>query len=529
MNGYFQLVDESGFVGVKIFPPTGDGEKARVNEVMEYLTTRGIVCDLSVLNQTINGAEEPVVLKLQAGACPKEDENYKLEISEDNMTVTARFYPPSTNGNRLSTSEFVNDLRFKKVIFGVNTEKLDAFFENPEYCTDIVVAEGKEPRHGTDATVQYFFNTDVRVRPTLKEDGSVDFFNLNTISHCKEGDELARLIPADLGEEGMNVIGEKLKPRDVKKATLKFGRNIELSEDKMSIFSMVNGHVTLTDDKVFVSDVLEVENVDNSIGNIEYEGSVQINGNVTSNFSVKAKGNIVVNGVVEGAYLEAGGDIIIARGMNGMSKGKLQAGGNIVAKFLENATATAKGYVSTESILHSTVMAGTEVTVSGKRGFITGGRVCATNIITVKTLGSHMGAATTVEVGADPSIKARFQELQKTVAEIQRVLKTISPVVLAFEQKQEAGMQLPEDKVQYIMSLKKLKGLKEEEMEKSIKEMDELQDIIEDKHQAQVVVTGEVYQGTKIVIGDVSRTVQSGMKYCRFIKEKGDVKMTGMN
>ncbi len=529
MNGYFQLVEDSGHVGVKIFPPTDDGEKARVNEVMEYLTGRGIICDLSVLNQTINAATQPVVLKLRAGECPKENESYKLEVSEDNMVVTARFYPPSATGSRLPVSEFVNDLRYKKIIYGVKKDELEELFNNPQYCTDIVVAEGTQPRHGTDAKVEYFFNVDLKARPTLKEDGSVDFFNLNTISHCKEGDELARLIPADLGEEGHNVLGEPLKPRDVKKATLKFGRNIELSEDKMSIYSKVNGHVTLTDDKVFVSDVLEVENVDNSIGNIDYEGSVQINGNVGSNFTVKAKGNIIVHGVVEGAFLEAGGDIIIARGMNGMSKGKLQAGGNIVAKFLENSHAVAKGYVSTESILHSTVLAGTEVTVSGKRGFITGGRVCATNFIKVKTLGSSMGAMTTVEVGADPSIKARYQELQKNVAEIQRVLKTISPVVIAFEQKQATGVQLPEDKVQYIMSLKKLKGLKEEEMEKSIKEMDELQDIIEDKHQAQVVVTGEVYPGTKIAIGDVSKTIQSTMKYCRFIKEKGDVKMAGMN
>ena len=529
MNGYFQLVEDSGHVGVKIFPPTEDGEKARVNEVMEYLTSRGIVCDLSVLNQVINGADKPVVLKLHAGVCPREDENYKLEISEDNMTVTARFYPPSDTGMRLTVPEFVNDLRYKKVVYGIKSEVLEAFFASPEYCTDVIVAEGTPPRHGTDALVQYFFNTDLKVRPTLKEDGSVDFFNLNTISHCKEGDELARLIPADLGEEGMNVLGERLKPRDVKKAVLKFGRNIELSEDKMSIFSKVNGHVTLTDDKVFVSDVLEVENVDNSIGNIDYEGSVQINGNVGSNFTVKAKGNIVVNGVVEGAFIEAGGDIIIARGMNGMSKGKLQAGGNIVAKFLENASAIAKGYVSTESILHSTVMAGTEVNVTGKRGFITGGRVCATNSITVKTLGSSMGAMTTVEVGADPSVKVRFQELQKNIAEIQKVLKTISPVVTAFEQKQELGAQLPEDKVQYIMSLKKLRDLKTEEMDKSLKEMEELQDIIEDKQQAQVVVTGEVFPGTKIVIGEVSKTIQSSVKYCRFVKNRGDVTMVGMN
>ena len=35
MDGYFQLVEDSGHVGVKIFPPTEDGEKARVNEVMD--------------------------------------------------------------------------------------------------------------------------------------------------------------------------------------------------------------------------------------------------------------------------------------------------------------------------------------------------------------------------------------------------------------------------------------------------------------------------------------------------------------
>ena len=52
----------------------------------------------------------------------------------------------------------------------------------------------------------------------------------------------------------------------------------------------------------------------------------------------------------------AGGDIIIAKGMNGMGKGVLNAKGNVVAKFLENATVTALGYVSSESILHSTVM-----------------------------------------------------------------------------------------------------------------------------------------------------------------------------
>lgn len=74
----------------------------------------------------------------------------------------------------------------------------------------------------------------------------------------------------------------------------------------------MNGHVALVQDKVFVSDVLEVENVDTSTGDIEYEGSVLVNGNVLTNFSIKAQGHVEIRGVVEGARIEAGGDIIIA-------------------------------------------------------------------------------------------------------------------------------------------------------------------------------------------------------------------------
>ena len=96
---------------------------------------------------------------------------------------------------------------------------------------------------------------------------------------------------------------------------------------------MVDGHVSLVEGKVFVSDVYEVENVDLSTGNIDFEGSVQVKGNVSSNFVIRAGGNVIISGVVEGAYIEAGGNIIIARGMNGMTKGILKAGGNIVAKF----------------------------------------------------------------------------------------------------------------------------------------------------------------------------------------------------
>lgn len=78
--------------------------------------------------------------------------------------------------------------------------------------------------------------------------------------------------------------------------------------------------------------------MDNSTGNIDYPGNVTVRGNVKGGFSIIAKGDIVVEGVVEDALIQAGGQIIVKRGIHGMTKGILRAQGNVICKFIENAT-----------------------------------------------------------------------------------------------------------------------------------------------------------------------------------------------
>lgn len=529
-NAYFQLVCDENGTKLKLIPAKENGENIDINEVMGYLQQRNILYDLSVLNAAIQNLQEEILVPMTEALGHIERECCKIVLSPDNMQASVRFFAPAVGGELMTKDEFKNDLAYMKIVEGIDEAAIDDFFKNRQYCTDIVVARGTQPRNGSDAYIEYFFNTDVKVKPTVKEDGSVDFFHLNTINHCDKDALLAKLIPEDEGEAGTNVLGEKIKPRDVKKAFLKFGKNIRLGESGLEIYSDVAGHVTLVDDKVFVSNVFEVENVDNATGDIEYEGNVKINGNVGENFSVKAKGDIEVRGVVEGAYVEAGGSIIIERGMNGMGKGTLRAGGNIVAKFIENVkSVVADGYVATESILHSTVMAKTEVTVSGKRGFITGGRVCAGNMITVKTLGSSMGADTVVEVGTDPSVKIRHQELQKSITETTKILRSIQPIIDAGNQKIAKGIKLDAEQLKYILSLMKLRDAKSVQLEKENKELDKITEELGLMSSGQIVVTGEVYQGTRICIGDLFIVVKSTSRYCRYIKENGDIKMVGMN
>ncbi len=531
-NGYFQLVCGTNGTALKIFSPAEGGKPVNIKELAEYLTRHGVMFDISLLNK---GVQEAVSLQtgeyqitLNKNPSMEVRESYVLHVSEDRMMASARFYPPSVHGERMTAQEFFHDLAQKNIKFGIQTENLNRFFSQPIYCQEILVAKGLPARQGTDARIEYYFETDLRAKPTLKEDGSVDFFNLNTINHCNIGDVLARLYPGDPGECGKSIFDEQIKPREIKRLSLKYGRNIAISEDHQVLTAEVNGHVTLVDDKVFVSNVLEVENVDNATGNIEYDGSVKVNGNVCTNFSVKAKGNIEVSGVVEGAYLEAGGDVIITRGMNGMSKGILKAEGNVISKFIENSQVNAGGYISTESILHSEVTARTEIVVNGRRGFITGGRVCAGSVIQVKTLGSPMGVDTVVEVGADPNVKLRIQQLQMQVVEDKKAIEITHPVLAATAQKLSLGVKFKPEQIRYFQEMLEQEKQKKQEMEAALKEIESLQILLEESASAKVEVTGEVFAGTKICIADVSMVVKNGMKYCKFVKSHGDVKMTAL-
>ena len=226
--------------------------------------------------------------------------------------------------------------------------------------------------------------------------------------------------------------------------------------------------------------------------------------------------------------MDAEGDIIIARGMNGMGKGRIIAGGNVVAKFFENATVLAGGYVDADSILHSEVKAKDAVHVGGKRGFITGGRICATNGVEVKNLGSNMGADTVVEIGADPSVKKKVQDLQLEIQESNKAIKMAYPVLQSASEKLAAGGSLPEDQYTYIRGVYQLYQMKREEVKKASKRLDELQCLLENTKNAAVKVSGDVYAGTRIVIGDVSMVVKEKLSYCRFVKDRGDVRMKAL-
>lgn len=265
--------------------------------------------------------------------------------------------------------------------------------------------------------------------------------------------------------------------------------------------------------------------MDSTTGNLDFEGSIQINGDVMANFEVKAGGNVIVSGLVEDAKIVAGGNIIIAKGMNGMSKGYLKAGGDVMAKFLENVRVVAGGYVESEAILHSRISAGTEVKVEGRKGIIVGGYVQAGQRVTAKTIGTGMGASTILEVGVNPLIKTQYSRMQKLVADQVKTIKNAEVILETFKEKLKKGIQFNESQLKYMKSVMKLVEDKTAEMEQMNARMDKMRTMMEIQKLSEIVVNDEIYPSTTIIIGDISKTLQTSYHYCKFLRERGEITM----
>lgn len=529
MNGYFQLSIDAKGVSLILVPPTDGGETLRVGELKEYLDRLGISYDTMAINSALYQLkEEKIVLFLSSTSIPEVNEKCDVQVLADKLTAVARFYPPSNGGQELTFEQVMEKIESANIKYGIDKEAIQTALSEKKYCTDVIIAKGKLPTAGRDAKINYYFDTNNTARPELKEDGSVDFFKLNTLHHCTQGQVLAEIIPAERGEDGIDVFGTVTAAREVKTAKFDHGKNLQISEDGLKLISMVDGHATLVNGAVFVADVYQVENVNTATGNIEYHGNVEVKGNVCENFSIKTDGNVFVNGVVEGAVIEAGGNIIIARGMHGQNKGRLKAGGNIIAKFISAAEVSADGFVEAEQILNATVTAGTEVHAEAGKGLINGGRTVAKKAVNVKNAGSPMGSSTIIEVGADPSLKKRQVLLQKNVAERSKTVNQLKLGVSATVKKVQSGAKLTVEQVKNLKAMQQALEEEQTQLRNELQEMQTLDEALKFDDSAHIDVRGTMFQGVNITISGVNMAIKKEYTFCRLIRNGADISSTNL-
>ena len=525
-NGFFQLENKEDGTYIKLYPAMNDGKPIMIEDVAAYLHEKKIEeFDIRALNQAILNVREVTTVKVTDQKILSQNEYMKISVNKDRTKAVVRFYPPSSTGKLITKEEIMSDLAHKGIVHGIIEKNIDLYLSARKFCTNILIAKATEPIQGKNAEITYHFNTGLTMKPKINEDGTVDFHNLDNISRVNAGDLLATLQPADLGTPGTDVTGKEIHPVKVNILQLKHGKNIHLSEDKLKMYTDVSGHVNLVDDTVFVSNTYEVTaDVCSATGDINYDGNVEIKGNVITGFKVEAKGDIIVHGVVEGATLIAGGQIVLFRGIQGMGRGILKAEGDIVTKFIENSEVYSNGNISTDAIMHSKVVAKGEITATGKRGLINGGEVKSELMISMKNAGSTMGTKTVLEVGIDSKLMEALKDLEKRLVEMSEEKEKNEQFLGVYKTKLERGDKIPEDRLKQIQLAKRNIQILDQGIAKAEEQCAKIREEIEKHSNGRIKVEKTVYPGVKVIISNVVCNIKEEIRRCQFVKDKAEIK-----
>ncbi len=529
-NGYFELESKENGTFLRIIAPEGNGQKASLEWLITYLDKQKVEYgSLNKLKTCFEQASKGESVCISENSTIPFSGWCEYSVSTSGMQVQMTMFPHMIGREDPTIDDIAKDLTNIRVAYGVNVNLIKAILGAKRYFETFIIAKGKDPRDGKDAVLTYNFNTEIDTTPKINEDGTVDFHQLDVINKVKAGDVVATIEKEDPGDSGINVYGQEVKPKKVYKKNFRFGKNMHVSADGTQLISDVTGHVSLAGDQVFVSNEYVVEaDVDTTTGDINFDGNVRVRGAVRSGFKVKATGNVTIDGVVEAAEIEAGGDIVLARGISGQGRGTLLSEGSIISTFIENATVTAKKKLEVDAVLHSRISVGESILAKGRSGSIIGGHTRAGVMITAKEIGSKMGTNTIIAMGSDAEEFKRVSELQERIDNETKDKEKIIQLVEMLKIKKMKDGGLDPKLMEQLQNATKSMVLLGNSIESNMEELTKINSCLHNSDDARIKIERSIFQGVKLEFGQDAMFIRDRVDHCQYVKKGADITMIAL-
>lgn len=347
-------------------------------------------------------------------------------VSKDKLVAWCFAFPPYAGGEEMGSAMLACALEKAGVKTGIDPQSMVEIFRQVRYLRLIPVAFGQPETEGKDGYVTEKYPRELSREVVIDEHGVADYRAMNYVQLIKKDSVICEITPPVEGTPGMRLDGKPIMPRTVQAAKAPGGLNTTLTEDGLRLIATMDGHLEYSNGAFYVRPVLEIRgDVDYSTGNIDFIGDVQIAGDVRENFSVRATGSITVDGIVEAASVESGGDMTITRGVVGDNRAVLKCGGVFRVKYLENSRVYAGGSVYADCIMTSEVYSDQSIEVVEGRGSIIGGTLTAGELIRANMIGAQSGRKTELTLGVLPYTEHEREMLRKSVNEIEREIEMI--------------------------------------------------------------------------------------------------------
>ena len=536
-SGYLYEFKDDG-VYLTIYPNTADSLLFELSDMRQILRELGILnYDVAMLARTFREASgraqkiaDPVKIDAEKLNQANESSSFTgldgvqeayarivIDVSRDKMKATVRY--DTKQGTKIPTFEMVMDaIRAAKITNGIDEEEIRMA------CTSLrpfVAAQGQPPITGANAYIDRKFDLSEQGRPVVDEYDRADYRNLNLFVLVKANETLAIRIPQTKGTPGKNIYGEPVPAQNGRPIPMPQGKNTTVIGENQLV-ATINGQIVDTGNKISVDPRLEIKSsVGMSTGNIDFDGTVLVTGDVLQGFFVKATGDVEIKGNVNGGEV-SGRNVIVGGGLTGAERGKIQATEDVHIAFVENAVIDAGGDVTIGKFaLHSTIRASRKIILEGSQGQITGGLAVAGEEVFAKQIGNTANVVTRVSVGIDPYLNQEYHELCKKYKEgklkllqITQTLNTLSKIDINT---------LPQSRVDQINALTRSQFPIAGQLKRDEKRIKELRELLDNMKYGRIRVDDAIYPGVRLSINEKTRHIEEIFKHCTMYLEDDHV------
>ncbi|NQZ06406.1 MAG: DUF342 domain-containing protein [Algicola sp.] len=399
----------------------------------------------------LHAHEDGIGTEFSGVVAEKKNAHLRIVIADDEMSADAQIFS-AYGGNHVSANQIVKAAQEQSVTFGFDKKAIVALAgkaskSDPGSDIQETIAFGKEPIQGVNAkfeqTVPCFKDRVLKPQKKNEKTDSVNMRDLGVLVSVKPDDVVMKKIPMTKGQRGNTVTGEVMETVDGVDAELNPGDGTQISpKDPNLLVATITGLPRKIERGMAVEDVFEVPKVDVSTGNIDYDGSVIVNGDVGEGMTITANGDINITGYVDSAMVIAGGDIVIGKAAIGRQMDGdddvdcstvVKAKGNIFIRHAQYIEIHCDNLVTIEKqLLHSqitakSVLVGTEENPNGK---IIGGKLNLTESLKVGALGAPAGSHSEVSFNQlFDKVVAKRDQLRIKTEEQKNIMEDIKTAV----------------------------------------------------------------------------------------------------
>jgi len=360
---------------------------------------------------------------------------WKIDISSDSLAVTVDLRQLGKE-EELAAEEIITALQEKQIPIDPAVEQrvnglLEELTAAGKKTGLHVLLQAEEPQPGEDGYFEWSEKCDpekqkLALEERLKAD-QASFYECSCLIIVTKGDVLGVLHPPTNGQPGRDVFGRPITPQPGVDCVIEPGKNVEVAHDGHTFIAACDGEPKKEGNILAVDPTLSVKSsVDFSTGNIHYSGDVNIKGDVKDVFEVIAGGSVTVEGTIEAARVECGGNLFVKRGISGKEKGTVVVKKDLTAKYLSNVSAWVEGNVQIDSeIVNADLNCRGKVVLS--KGAIHGGQVTASGNVEAPVVGSSAGVRTIIRAGIDPYLEKKINAMNEERSRLSKIISTLFP------------------------------------------------------------------------------------------------------